>query len=291
MFRKHLLPSVLIAASALMTMSTNAVAGEAKVDKKALSQAVANRADKAKARDTSRNPVETLSFFKVAPGMVVAEALPGGGWYSNVLANYLGPDATLYALNYDDDLWPRFGFLSQDFINERIASTKKFPQLIEGFTKNGIKSEGYTFSTTPKSLDGTVDRVLFVRALHNLKRFEKDASSLTKALKTTHRILKKGGYVGVVQHQIPESASEKGADGGRGYLKLSAVKKMFADAGFEFVASSSVNANSKDKPSDTDIVWRLPPTYVGVGEDLDKKAKVDAIGESNRMTLLFKKAG
>ena len=172
-----------------------------------------------------------------------------------------------------------------------IAATKKFPEQVGGFTDNGINSDGFTFSTVPASMDGTVDRVLFVRALHNLSRFENDAGTLTTALKATHRMLKDDGMVGVVQHGLPESASDQGADGSRGYLKESAVIKMFTDAGFELVASSDINANPKDIPAESDIVWRLPPTYFGTREDATKKEAVDAIGESNRMTLLFKKAG
>jgi len=291
MFGRHFLPTLLLTAvSTMITASPAAMAGsEVKIDKKSLVQVVKSRSDKDRARDDSRNPIETLSFFKVAPGMVVAEALPGGGWYSNILASYLGPEGSLYALNYNDDMWPMFGFFEQKFIDERIASTKKFPSLVEGFTNNGINSDGFTFNSVPSSLDETVDRVLFIRALHNLSRFEKDANTLSQALKTTHRMLKKDGYVGVVQHQISESSSDASADGGRGYMKMSAVKKAFEDAGFEFVASSNINNNPKDKPSEKDIVWRLPPTYIGADND-SKKQQVDAIGESNRMTLLFKKA-
>lgn len=290
MFQKKLLIFMVFAVSTLLTISPAASAGSlSKVDKSALVEAVNSRTDEAKARDNSRHPVETLSFFKIKPGMTVAEALPGGGWYSNVLANYLGEKGTLYGLNYNDDIWPRFGFFSQEAIKERIAATKKFPELVQRVTDTKISSDGFTFNTVPASLNEKVDRVLFVRALHNLNRFDKDANSLSEALAVTHRILKDNGYVGVVQHQLPESAPEQGADGSRGYLKLSKVKEAFANAGFKLVASSDINANSKDKPSNSDIVWRLPPTYFGAGEDADKRKAVDAIGESNRMTLLFKK--
>ena len=290
MFQKKLLTCVIFAASTVLTISPLASAGGiSKADKSALIEVVSSRSDEVKARDNSRHPVETLSFFKIKPGMTVAEALPGGGWYSNILANYLGDNGTLYGLNYNDDVWPRFGFFPQEFIDQRIAATKKFPELVRGFTDAKISSEGYTFNTVPASLNNTVDRVLFIRALHNLNRFDKEANSLTEALAVTHRILKDDGYVGVVQHQLQESAPEQGADGSRGYLKLSTVKDAFAKAGFKLVASSDINANSKDKPSATDIVWRLPPSYNGTREDAEKRKAVDAIGESNRMTLLFKK--
>lgn len=256
----------------------------------ALTEAVASRTAEAQSRDMYRNPAETLSFFKVEPGMKVAEVLPGGGWYSNVLARYLGSEGELYGVNYVDSMWPRFGFFDEEGVKSRIALTHKFSENVQGFTDNGIKTGGYTFETLPQELNGKLDRVLFIRALHNLNRFEKDAETLTQALTAAHRVLKKDGYVGVVQHKAPDSAAEATVDGSRGYLKQKDVIAFFEKAGFEFVASSDINNNPKDVPSDSDIVWRLPPVYVGTRDDEEKKAAVDAIGESNRMTLLFKKA-
>ena len=172
---------------------------------------------------------------------------------------------------------------------KRIASTTEFPNKVKEFTDNGIASQGFTFAGAPESLNDTVDRVLFVRALHNLNRFEKEAQTLSSALKTTHRLLKSDGLVGVVQHELSEDAPEKGAEGGRGYIKRNSLVKAFEQAGFTLVDSSDVNANPKDKPAPSEIVWRLPPTYYGTGDDAAKKKAVDEIGESNRMTLLFKK--
>ena len=59
-----------------------------------------------------------------------------------------------------------------------------------------------------------------------------------------------------------------------------------ARAGFEFVASSEVNANLKDTKDYAEGVWTLPPSY-RLG-DTDR-AKYTAIGESDRMTLKFRK--
>jgi predicted methyltransferase len=60
-------------------------------------------------------------------------------------------------------------------------------------------------------------------------------------------------------------------------------------AGFEFVGASDVNANPKDRPGADDVVWRLPPTLYNSGDDPQLRAKYQAIGESNRMTLKFRK--
>lgn len=277
--------------SVLCAVSFSSMAGDHKKGhhKSALKQIVEARSDEDKARDKFRNPTKTLSFFKVKPGMTVAEALPGGGWYSKILANYLGKDGALYGVNYADDMWARFGFFSEDAIKQRIASTKAFPSKVIEFTDNGISAEGFTFADVPEKLVGTADRVLFVRALHNLSRFEGEAGTLTQALNTTHLLLKPNGLVGVVQHRASEDASDESTTGQRGYVKQSYVIDVFERAGFELVKSSEVNANPKDKPTEDEIVWRLPPNYFQTKDDADKKAAVDAIGESDRMTLLFKK--
>ena len=79
------------------------------------------------------------------------------------------------------------------------------------------------------------------------------------------------------------------ADGSRGYLKKQFVIDRMTEAGFEFVAESAVNENPNDRPTEEDIVWRLPPSYGTSGEDPEKRAAMDEIGESNRMTLKFRK--
>lgn len=255
----------------------------------ALTEVVSQRSEADQQRDTYRNPIQTLTFFQVTPGMTLAEVLPGGGWYTRVLAPYLGSDGTLYGVNYTDDTWPLFGFMDENAIARRIASTKAYPELVASVTDSGISSKGFTFSTVPSTAEGTVDRVLFIRALHNLSRFEDQAGLLDEALQATHKLLKKDGLVGVVQHRAPASASSEWAAGNRGYMKQDEVIATFARAGFDLVASSEINANPKDQPGKEDRVWRLPPTLAGSADNPKQKAAMETIGESDRMTLLFKK--
>jgi predicted methyltransferase len=256
----------------------------------ALVQAVESRSAEQRARDGARHPVETLSFFQVEPGMTVAEALPGEGWYTRILANYLGGDATLYGVTYVDRMWPMFSFATEEWIADQLKASSKFAGMVNGFADNGIKAEGFSFSTIPEPAVGKVDRVLLIRALHNLNRFEATAGTLSQALSGVRGMLKEDGLVGVVQHRLSESAPAEGSDGSRGYLKQSDVVATFKEAGFELVASSEVNANAKDKPGPQDVVWRLPPSLSGSKDDPAKKAAMEAIGESDRMTLLFRAA-
>lgn len=266
--------------------STLSVGAQADNHAAALQAAIESRSAEERVRDEFRHPAETLTFFQVEPGMTVAEGLPGGGWYTRILASYLGGDGTLVGVNYPDDLWAKFGY-PDDWVAGRIASTAKFPEQVASFTDNGVTALGVTFATVPEELKGSVDRVLMIRAMHNLNRFEASDGARSDALAAIHDMLADDGMVGVVQHRAPESASEESTVGQRGYLKQSTVIAAFEAAGFELVASSEINANPMDKPADTDIVWRLPPSLRG---DPAEKDAMRAIGESDRMTLLFKKA-
>ncbi|GEA10903.1 class I SAM-dependent methyltransferase [Alteromonas sp. KUL49] len=272
----------------LALVSTNALAHQhGHGVNEQLKAVVEARSDDEKARDMYRHPAETIAFFKIKPGMTVAEALPGGGWYSKVLAPYLGKEGALHGVNYADDMWARFGFFSAEGIAERQASTAQFPSIVAEITDNGIESSGFTFADVPQAVEGKVDRVLFIRALHNLARFEEDAGTLTQAIEATKAMLKPDGMVGVVQHRAPESFDDANAMGDKGYLKESFIVSLMEDAGFTLVATSDINANPNDKPSETDIVWRLPPTLLGAQDNPELQAKMQAIGESDRMTLLF----
>lgn len=252
---------------------------------KAMQAALDAQSDDHKARYNARHPGETLAFFGIEPGMTVAEALPGGGWYTKVLAEYLGGEGTLYGVNYQDSVWTSFGW-SEDRVASSIASTAAFPGNVAQWNSNGITAEGFTFGTVPDSAVGTADAILFIRALHNLNRFN-ETGVRDEAIAAAYAMLKPGGIVGVVQHRAPENASDDWAVGSAGYLKPSAVIAMFTEAGFTLDGSSEINANANDNPTEDDVVWRLPPSYA-LGED--SKDAMDAIGESDRMTLRFRKS-
>ena len=256
-----------------------------------LEAVVAARSDASRVRDPARNPVQTLQFFQVEPGMTVAEALPGRGWYTEILASYLGSEGTLYGVNYADRMWNMFSWATPQWVSTRKAGTAGFPDMVARLSDSGVQAGGFAFEGVPEDVIGSVDRVLLIRALHNLNRFEADAGTRTNALADVRAMLKDDGMVGVVQHRAPESASDEGAQGARGYLKESAVIAMFESAGFELVDSADINANSKDQPGEADVVWRLPPSLRGTEAETPERAAMELIGESDRMTLLFKKAG
>ncbi|VUD64604.1 hypothetical protein TDB9533_03356 [Thalassocella blandensis] len=255
-----------------------------------LEQILAQQDEATKERYVYRHPLKTLQFFGLKPGMTVVEVLPGGGWYSNILIPYIGAKGKLIGVDYPVTMWPNFDWAKEEFITKRKAWPTTWPSEMQAkFAEEGAAVEAYTFDTLPQELSESADLVLFVRALHNLARFENDGKFLSEAVKETYRVLKHGGYVGVVQHQAPEDKSAEWADGSKGYLKKSWIIEVFKEHGFQLVKESSINENPKDMPAADDSVWRLPPSLGTSKEDEALKAKMQEIGESNRMTLLFMK--
>ena len=255
-----------------------------------LDAVLAMQDDATKARYQYRNPKETLNYFGIEPGMTVAEVLPGGGWYSKILLPYLGDEGRLIGIDYSVDMWGKFGgFASEEFLNKRKTwSTTWAEGAMDWRAGTHAKVAAFPFGSMPKDMKDTADAVLFFRALHHLNRW--DAAYWDGALSDAKAILKDGGVVGVVQHRGPETNSDVWAKGDNGYLKQSFVIAKFEDAGFELVGEpSEMNANAKDTPSADDQVWRLLPSLGTSRDNPELKAKMEAIGESDRMTLLFRK--
>jgi predicted methyltransferase len=279
----------------LITMPPAALAADSPATKEAsqpnaaLEAVLATQPAEIRARFASRRPAETLNFFEVRPGDIVIETLPGVGWYSGIIYPYLGKSGKLIGAHYPRDLFERFGWDKERLqgMLDRDAGWSKATA-----SKTVVKGgdiDTFTLTEMPDGLNGTASKVLFIRSLHNLNRFGKEAGYLDKVLAEAYRALKPGGIAGVVQHRAPESASDKWADGSNGYLKQSMVIAAFEAAGFRLVEASDMNANPNDRPAETDNVWRLPPSLRGVEENSARWQEFKNIGESDRMTLKFVK--
>ncbi|HEY6644311.1 hypothetical protein [Povalibacter sp.] len=254
-----------------------------------LDAVLAAQPDADKARYPHRHPKETLTFFGVEPGMTVVDTLPGDVWYTGILLDYLGPDGKVIAADYSADMWTQFGDYSPD-PKEKANWPADF--VAKAAAKRGADDAqiaAFQYGSVPDDLAGTADVVLEIRALHHFNRLEGKGGYLTQALADMHKVLKPGGIVGVVAHRAPEANSDAWAIGEAGYLKQSAVIAAFEKGGFELVESSEINANPKDQPTEKDFVWRLPPALATSQGNAELKAQMEAIGESDRMTLKFRK--
>lgn len=255
-----------------------------------LASVLAAQPEEMQARYQYRHPQETIEFFGIEPGMIVVEGLPGRGWYTKVLLPYLGSDGHLIGANYAIDMWPNFPFATEEFMKMQNTWVTDWPVGAEEWRGDaGATIAAFNFGSMPDEMNGTADAVFFPRVLHNLARFESQGGYLTAALADAFAVLKPGGTFGVVQHHARDEMSDEFGDGSHGYLKKSFVIAVAENAGFEFVAESDINANPADQPTEEDIVWRLPPSLGTSGEDPELRAELEAVGESNRMTLKFRK--
>ncbi|MEO1247963.1 MAG: methyltransferase [Pseudomonadota bacterium] len=257
-----------------------------------LDAVLAAQSDDMQARYQYRNPKETLEFFGVEPGMTVVEALPGGGWYSKILLPYLGSEGQLVGAAYELDMYALFPFASEEFMQRQSTWTTDWPVRAEDWRgADGADVLATRFGSMPADVDGEVDVVLMIRALHNLARFQNSGEGpyLDTALNDAFRVLRPGGVLGVVQHHARDDMPDDWAAGGAGYLKTQAVIDAATAAGFELVGESEVNANPSDQPTTEDIVWRLLPGLRTSENDAELRAELEQIGESNRMTLKFEK--
>ena len=248
----------------------------------ALATAVAHPSRAAdRARDRFRKPDETLTFFQVKPDMKVGEYAPGGGWYSRLLGLYLGSKGKFAGLFFD----PTSGPFSEASQAGTRAAAAKFPADVAGWT--GLPADrfaGYTLDAVPEGEKGSFDRILIMRMMHNLMRWN-IADHEIKALRD---LLKPDGMIGIEQHRAKADAPFSYTDGSKGYLREADVIAFMEVNGFTFVGKSEANANPADPANHPDGVWNLPPSLRGAKDEAEK-ARLTAIGESDRMTLLFRK--
>lgn len=255
-----------------------------------LAAALAAQPEEVQARYGYRHPQETLEFFGIEPGMTIYETLPGSGWYSKVLLSYLGPDGRLIGADYAADMFPLFGFFSEEVIASKATWIETWTTDAEGWrNENSAQVSAFQMGSMPEEMYASADAAVVVRTLHNLARFEPEGGYLTTALTDLYNILKPGGIVGVVQHQARDEMPDAWASGANGYLKDDFVIERMTNAGFVFAGMIAINFNEKDQPDEEDFVWRLPPTLATSKDNDELKAAMLEIGESHRMTLKFRK--
>lgn len=231
------------------------------------------------ARDKYRNPKETLKFFGVKPKMTVVEIWPGGGgWYTEILAPYLRDKGKLYAAQFNPDSDIKYFQRGRKKFLEKIAAKPDIYDRVE-----------VTTFDPPEHVDiappASADYVLTFRNVHNWYMYGSGEERLVSAFKAFYDVLKPGGLLGVVEHRLPASRPLSDQDKS-GYMRQDYVIQIAEKVGFKLVDESEINANPKDTADHPKGVWTLPPSLRL--KDKDRERYV-AIGESDRMTLKFKK--
>jgi predicted methyltransferase len=240
------------------------------------------REPKNRARDAYRHPYESLTFWGLKPGMTVVEVDPGvRGWWTEILAPYARATGGAYVAALPDR--PEAGGATEAETEHAFRGAIA-DKLIFGDVKAYDFGPQHPDAIPPAS----ADLVLVARAFHNWAR-QGDATEIY--LRAFFAMLKPGGILAVEQHRAPDRADPRA---GTGYVPESYVIDAARRAGFVFEAKSEINANPSDTKDHPFGVWTLPPTRRSApsGEPPNLQfdhTKYDAIGESDRMTLKFRK--
>ncbi len=207
------------------------------------------------ARDKNRKAVETLAFFGLRDDMKVLELMPGGGWYTKLLAPVLEEKGKLYVS------------IGAERTGEALVGKPGFSTLevIPFDRSNFSRKEGARKSTVPELSFGikNLDMVLTFRNMHNFT-----AEGRVNINHATFNALKSGGLYGVVDHTRRHMQSESG-ENWRRIDPVQVIKEVEA-TGFVFIDYSTLHYRA-----DNELKYEVGRRSVS--------------GNTDRFTMLFRK--
>lgn len=212
------------------------------------------RTEAEKARDRNRKPVETLTFFGLRDDMRVLELIPGGGWYTKLLAPTLRDEGELYVSIFtggiERDLLGRPGFDRVKVLDIGVTPERDGP-----FGTRNVQPFSF-------GVEG-LDLVVTFRNVHNFTPAGRAAINAA-----VYDALASGGHYGVVDHTRRHMEPLYGEN--RRRADPVEIIKEVLDAGFEFVGYSDLHYRPDDE------------LRYEVG-------RATVTGNTDRFTLLFRK--
>ena len=205
-------------------------------------------------RDRNRRPVETLEFFGLKDDMRVLELLPGGGWYTKILAPTLRENGELFVAigtgRVQRDLLSKDGFEHVQVLDIGVSSERDGP-----FRTNNMAAFEFAVSD--------IDLAVTFRNMHN---FTPEARGNMNA--AIYKALKSGGLFGVVDH-TKRHMEPMTAENRRRADPVQIIHEV-TGAGFEFVKFAELHYRADDE----------------LRFEVGRKT---VTGNTDRFTLLFRK--
>ena len=182
-------------------------------------------------RDDNRRPVQTLEFFGLRDDMKVVELLPGGGWYTKILAPTLQENGEFYVA------------LGTGRVKERLGGKAGFEDMnITAEDAKIWRPEGSRFYSL--EVDGLgvsdADIVFTFRNYHNF-----DAAGRAAMNKAAYDALKTGGIYAVVDHTRRHMEADS-PENRRRLDPVLAIKEI-QQAGFELVDFTDLHYRPDDE--------------------------------------------
>lgn len=219
----------LLAATAALSLGFVTLAEAAAGASPAIAAAVADphRPAEDVARDAARKPAEMLAFAEVRPGEVIAEMLPGRGYFTRIFAKAVAPNGRVYAVIPEpkpDAPPPAVDAIAADpaYGDVKVVQSK--------------------FATL--ALPEKADLVWTSQNYHDL-RIARAKLDIAAANKAVYDALKPGGLYIVLDHAAAPGASLEVTDQLH-RIDPAIVRKEVEAAGFVFEGESDVLRNSAD---------------------------------------------
>jgi predicted methyltransferase len=205
-------------------------------------------------RDRNRRPLDTLNFFGLKDNMRVLELIPGGGWYTRVLAPVLAENGKLYVA------------IGTRRVSDNVVNLPGFEQVeLLATSANLRRPEGSRHYVLDDFEFGVsnLDMVVTFRNLHNF-----DADSRARMNRQVFSALKTGGLYGVIDHTARHM--EPANHENRRRIDPVMVIRELLDVGFEFEGYSDLHYRADDE-----LVYEV--------------GRRSVTGNTDRFTLLFRK--
>ncbi len=182
------------------------------------------------ATDADRKPTETLAFAGVAPGMMVGEFYPGGGYFTRMIAAIVGPAGHVYGL--ENATW------------RKAVAADRAALAASGATNVSLDAPPFGTVAFPVPLD----LVWVTQNYHDLKIAEFGVVDTAAFDRAVFAALKPGGTFLVLDHEAPPGTDAAGIARLHRIEKAVVVREVTA-AGFTLAAEGDFLRNPTDDHS------------------------------------------
>lgn len=237
------------------------------------------RPDVERARDAALRPEDTAEAFGLDIAESVLELEPGAGYWTAIVAPVTARQGGRYvAAITAADAATQSSLL--DALTERFADAELF---------GAIETVAFDAEEDPPAEPGSVAAAFSVDDVATWMAIGVAEDVFAQVFAA----LEPGGLFGVLQPRAP-SAGPQDPGAGSGYVQEAYVIRLAEEAGFTLESASDLHANPADDASHPFGVWTLAPYRLTAplgapGDPAFDRSAYDAIGEPDRMTLLFRK--
>ncbi len=234
---------------------------ESKVEPSIYQAAVvsARRPEKDKERDVNRKPAEIMEFFGITNGQRVVDMASGPGYYTRIISEIVGPEGTVVAQNPGD----------APFVNDKFKAM--LDTQYADYSNVELTYDPVEDMALP---DNSVDAMFLFLVIHHWHYSEDDGEVIPAVSATRYanimRMLKPGGFFGVIEHLAAEGMSREVSAGIHRIPRETAVADV-TSAGLILDGESDLLADHPD--DDITTYWR------------DKTPR----GMTNRIVHLYRK--